>query len=274
MKITLLSILFFISSFTFGQIDWDKFGKAVDFQEQKEYDKAIGIYTEILELDSNAYACWYNRGMCFYIKNESNYALHDLYKALNLNQSDSSLFFVMGVSYQRLNNWPKAIEFFNYALEKNYPKSYTIYLDLGSSYYFNNQNDSAIKYLSKAFEINQTNFTLTTNLAFALESSDSKKSCNYFKKAYELNTTDNTALNNYGYSLFKCGDLDEAIKYYKLSLDINSNNSYLYRNIGLYYKATKNKIKACVNLDIAIAQGFIDDWGKQSLYELMEYCQE
>jgi tetratricopeptide (TPR) repeat protein len=273
MRYFTIGILLFASlSATCQKIDWDYFGEAVEYQKQKKYSEAIRIYSELLEVDSNIYGCWNNRGQCFYEMAEYNYALFDFYKAVNLIQSDSSLFLMIGLTHIYLEQWEKGIEFLNYAEEQGFPRNETYYQNLGSCYYFLGQNDSAIYYLSKSHTINPKSHTTLTNLAFSYINTEPEKSCTYFQQAYQLDSLNPRRINNLGYSHFLCGNLDNAFDLYQRALSLEPKNAYIHRNIGLYYKSIDNKELACKSLEDAIALGFITDWGESDISELLEYC--
>jgi tetratricopeptide (TPR) repeat protein len=271
--ITVTSLFIAMSGLS-QEIDWDYFGQAVEYQKQDKFHEAITIYSELLEVDSNIYGCWKNRGQCFYSLSEYNYALYDLYQAINLNQSDSSLFFSIGLSHLSLEQWTKGIEFFNNAVERGYPKNETFYHNVGSSFYFLGETDSAITYLSKSFDLNPTNGSTLTNLAFSYINKAPSKSCHLFQQAYSLDTLNSRTINNLGYSHYLCGNVEIAYSNYKKALSLDSTNSYLHRNIGLYFKAVENKDLACVSLQKAINLGFINEWGESNIKELIDYCKK
>jgi tetratricopeptide (TPR) repeat protein len=255
------------------EIDWDYFGQAVEYQKQAKYQEAIEIYSELLEVDSNIYGCWKNRGQCFYSLSEYNYALHDFYKAIHLNQSDSSLFFCIGLTHVNIGKWNKGIEFLNYAVEKSYPRNETYFQNIGTCYYFLGKMDSAIKYLSSSYEINPENRNTLTNLAFAYQNSNPSKSCQLFQQVYNIDSLNAQTINNLGYSHYLCGNLNDAYSYYQKALSMDAKNSYLHRNIGLYYQRKNDINNACRHLQKAIELDFIKDWGDNEIEELMNFCQ-
>ena len=100
-----------------------------------------------------------------------------------------------------------------------------------------------------------------------------EKSCVYFKKAYQIDNSDPVLVNNLGYSHFLCGNLEMAFSYYEKSKEMDPSNSYVYRNIGLYYIAMEDRQSACLNYQLALDKDFIASWGKAHIVELHEYCE-
>jgi tetratricopeptide (TPR) repeat protein len=268
-----LAILISITS-NAQNIDWDKYAIAVEFQRNEQYIKAIKLYTEILNSDSNVFGCLVNRGQCFYELDEYDYSLNDLYKAVNIIQSDSMPFFMIGLNYMALEQYESSVEFFKYAMERGYVKSYPLLGNIGSCYLFLNKMDSAVVYLEKAFELNPIDNMLITNLAFAYLDKLPEKSCSYFNESFKLDSLSAQNINNLGYSHYLCGRADLAYEFYEKALKIDPENSFIYRNIGLYYKTLNDKEQACSYLNKALSMNFIVDWGEYYILELYNYCNQ
>jgi len=275
MKITKIIIIFLLSSNAFSQdVDWEYYGQAVEYQNKEEYVKAIEIYSELLEADTNIYACWYNRGHCFWSLSEYDFALYDLYRAVNLYQGDSALFFDIGLLHINFEDWDKGIEFLTYAIERNHPKDEVYYTNIGSCYFFLGDFDSAVENLTNAYELNPKRSEVITNLAFSYIESDPYKSCFFFEQVYKLDTLDAVAINNLGFSHYLCGRLDDAYEFYMKSYSINPTNSFLHRNLGLYFIRTGEASEACSCLTKALNLGFIKEWGESHISELIEFCKD
>lgn len=263
----------FISQLAFSQVDWEKFKQADTLIQAKRYDEAVVLYSQMLQVDSNVYGAWYNRGVCFYKMEQYQYAKYDLYKAVNLVQTDPQLFDMIGSIHMFEEDWRNTVLFKNEALKLGYKDSVNTFAEIGSAYYFLGINDSAVYFLEKSLSLgNQTNLVIT-NLGFVYLETNPKRSCTMFKMAHEQEPENPNAVNNLGYSYYLCGDLEMAYAQFEQSKKMNPDNSWVYRNIGLYHKAKGEQEQACEALAKAIELNFIQEWGDQDLKELMKYCQ-
>ena len=74
----------------------------------------------------------------------------------------------------------------------------------------------------------------------------------FLKKAIEVDPKFYKAYYNLGNIYFNRGEIDEALKNYKLAEKYNSKNSYIYTNIGCCYLAKKNLSLARINFNKAV----------------------
>ena len=175
----------------------------------------------------------------------------------------------LGISYNDMGDYGKAIECYKKALEigknalgNNHPDIALYYNNLGSSYYSIGDYKRAIEYHEKALEINNhPDVTLSyNNLGTAYSRlGDYNKAIEYHKKALEIikNTFgDNhpdvaVTYNNIGGSYYNIGDYNKAIEYQEKALEILKNTlgdnhpdvAVSYNGIGrTYYRLGYYKI--------------------------------
>ncbi len=259
---------------SFSQVDWDLFDKAYKLQNNGDYSNAIREYQNILKTDSMVAGCWYNIGECYSAQEQFDNALKNYYKALRIRPNDSIIHYTIGLTYSKMHEWKASISFLKNAIDLNYIPNVEIYFQIGSNYLFINKLDSAKKYLIKAYNIDSNNLLVLTNLAYCYLNDLPNKSCEYFNKAYQIDSLNYQTINNLGYSYYLCDSLNKSIFFFEKSKLLNPDNSYVYRNIGLYYMKKNNKTKACENLELAIKKNFIKQWGEKAIIELINYCND
>jgi len=268
--------LLLISSYGYSQ-NLEKTMKKVEngikYLEKGKYKKAIKQYSSIIETHDNIWQAYAVRGNCYYFTNETKKGLHDFLKAYSLDSNQSFLLNQIAVGYEALKQHKQAIEYYKRALSKNFEFTYFEYFSLGSAYYFLAEMDSAIHYLEISRDLDSVNSLAGDNLAWAYLDSDPVKSCFFFNEAYLKDTLDSRKINNLGYSHLLCGNLEEAFTYFKKAKKLDRNNSFIYRNFGLYYMKKGQKEEACKNLQKSIDLKIVEEWGDSYISELKEYCQ-
>jgi tetratricopeptide (TPR) repeat protein len=92
----------------------------LDFYKIRDYDRAIGDYTEAIESDPNNdfanASLYYYRGLAYRYKNEYDKAIHDFNRAILLNPMRANAYYYRGLAYYHKNEYDKAIRDFNEAI--------------------------------------------------------------------------------------------------------------------------------------------------------------
>ncbi|MEI0699156.1 tetratricopeptide repeat protein [Brachyspira intermedia] len=244
--------------------------RALNEQINKNYDEAIKLYTEALEIDSNNIMSLNNRGLLYYdkykeTKNEEYFtkALCDYDKVLNINENDINALNNRGNLYSNKYRETKDEDYFNKALDDfsklliiNSKDIYT--LNNISILYLNHyeitNNKESLKqaeiYINKGLEIEQNNMALLNNKGILLylqykenkESNDAKylkESLEYLNRSIEKNTLKKDIGETYYYlSLVydEYAKLDENISGYSKEECENKSKEYLQNSKKLGYK--------------------------------------
>lgn len=154
------------------------------------------------------------------ILDEINYLLEDYNNGINLDK----VFNRLGILYAELNNYNKAIDFFNKAFSYN-PNDINALINLGIVYGKQKQFFLAISLLVKAYELNNNNCSVCYNLAYAYqEIGEINKAIEFYTKSILLNPQHYISYFNRSllYLLQKKYDLgfEEYFKYGYLSGDL------------------------------------------------------
>ncbi len=121
-------------------------------------------------------------------------------------------------------------------LETGYKPS-SVYAALAYIAWDNNQTDKSIEYYQKSLGIDENNPTALNGLGFVLasENRDLAKALSYCKKALEIMPKSAACLDSVGWVYYKLGMIDDAIKYLKLAMEIDSDNKEIishYRQVS------------------------------------------
>lgn len=206
------------------------------------YDKAYSIYS--ITKDSSAVATIYNNLGDTYrtLGDYSNANIYltrayELYNEINGNNNWKSAITLgnIGLVYMRQGNKKKAIEVYNKAInilnnvpdnEQKYLAEASIYIKKGSTYIDEN-NEEAIDYFQKALLI--------------------------YKKIYPYNhPLIGEALHHIGAAYYKLGLIDDAINYFKESLDYHAEELLGHNNLGVIYLDRKEFNLAIEHFTIAL----------------------
>ena len=129
----------------------------------------------------------------------------------------------------------------------------TVYNILGIIYQKKNNYEKAITSFEKAINLNEKNVSAFTNLAVSFNSlGDEEKAMEYMRKALIINPELFAVHNNIGFILNKQKKYKDAIPYFQKAIKINSNYSQAYFNLGNSYNELEQTEKAIDNYNKAI----------------------
>jgi len=146
----------------------DYYTLAYNYQEMKEYEKAIEKYKISISINPKYASSYNNLGSVYAAKNEHEKAIKEYQKAIDINSTNDICYFNMGLSYAKMKEYKKAIELYNKAIDLNsmYEKAY---YHRGLVYDYLGEYKKAIDSYEKAIEINPNNEQLKKHLSAALK---------------------------------------------------------------------------------------------------------
>ena len=159
--------------------------------------------------DANAY---YYMGSAYYKKNNYDKAFEYYEKAIELELDNSEAFFNIGNAYYNTGNYGNAFEYYKRAIELNLDNP-EAYFNIGNAYYDKCYYDEAIECYEKAIELKP----------------DYADAYYYLGNAYCVE-------NNYG----------KAIESYKKAIEFNPDNTDAYYYLGNTYNETRNYQNAII----------------------------
>lgn len=138
------------------------YGRAYAYDELKDYQKVIEDCTKAVQFNSTRLVDAYNnRGEAYRKSGIYAKAIDDYNKAIELNPNYFRAYSNRGIAYRNLGQNERAINDYNKAIELN-PKYALAYNNRGWAYYCMKQYENALKDFEKALELNP-NLTLAKN---------------------------------------------------------------------------------------------------------------
>jgi tetratricopeptide (TPR) repeat protein len=222
------------------------FESGLAFLNQKQYDEAIGDFTEAIRVDPTYTLAYFNRGLAY--DNRGNYdkAVSDYTEAIRLDPSFLPCYFNRGIAYGHKRNYDKAVSDYDEAirLDPHYAPSY---LNRGLEYRNKGNWQKAISDLTEAIR-------LDPNLAVAyFERGKAYSDCGRIDKAISdyteairLDPNDGSVLSDRGDAYHSQSRLDEAVCDYTDAIRLNPNNAHAYVNRGITY-SDQGKLDAAIS---------------------------
>lgn len=186
---------------------------------RKDYDRAISIYSEIVNTQSseNTYYAFYKRAYCFYELNELDKTKSDILNALKVNKKHEQYKFIKGNSY-----W---------------------------LYYLVDRQDGmtkkSLKFLKKAARYYDSSLLYSTKGYAECFLGKYKKSLKSLTKAILLDPNNAWAYNNRALSYLKLNKTDLARMDVDQSIRMDEKNPYAYKNSALIYISKQDYDSAC-----------------------------
>lgn len=126
------------------------------FDTLNKYSSALDDYNKALELNQNHIITYNNRGVTYANMGKYDMAFKDFDKAIELGTKDATHYYNRGMAYLNLKNFDAGMKDCLRAIEMK-PDYADAYNTVGKIYYrVLNNHESAIKYFSKAIELNAT----------------------------------------------------------------------------------------------------------------------
>jgi len=129
------------------------------FQEQK-YDEAISLMQQFLEQNPEAYQAYASIGDCYREKGDTDQALENYQKVLELAKEDEAMgkeitaraLAGIGECYLKMHDFEKAQSYFKQSIE-SYPENEILAYNVGEIYFSNQKIDEAIHYFTISTQI-------------------------------------------------------------------------------------------------------------------------
>ncbi len=208
------------------------FKKAYD---EKDMDKAIVLYDELLSIDNKNAPAFNNRGVIWYDKKEYEKALEDYNTAIELDPKYVMAYNNRGLVYEANKQYDKSIEDYNKAIDLD-PKYATAYSNRGLVYEAYKEYDKAIEDYSKAIELDPRFAFPYNNRGIAWENKkDMDRAIEDYSKAIEVDPTFTLAYSNRGNVYAAKGLYDKAIEDYDKGLKYNDSDFIIYSDRGKAY---------------------------------------
>lgn len=161
-----------------------------------------------------------------------NLVLHYKYKAVKASPKQNRLYYNLGAYLTSIKSYRLGIAFLNKTLEMA-PKHSFAHWALGNTYTDLERYELAMEHINIAYE----------------------REANLYKHGF--GTAERDVRTTRGFLYHKLGQSEKGIEDLKEALDINPDNSYAYRNLGIIYTDLENYELACEHLNKSKSLGYI-----------------
>ncbi len=222
--------------------------KAMDLQEQKEGKEWSKALKSMMEK-------YYERNYETVIK---------LAEKVSEEEKDDKYFGRLGIAYDELYNYPKAIESYYKAIDTK-PNDNITWHNLGNTYSNLQNYPKAIESYQKSIEIKPDYHSAWNNLGRVYENlKDYSKAIEAYRKAIEIKPDKHEAWNNLGNVYDNLQDYPKAIEAYRKAIEIKPNKWEAWNNLGIVYEILNDYPEAVKVYQKAIETGAIfiknGDW--------------
>jgi len=248
-KSFLLILLFTFLNTTFSQKS-ELTEQADQVFKDKKHSQASKLYTKALtqNIPEERHYVLYKRAYAYYELKDSPKANEDARKALRIKKKNDDFKFVKGNSYWLLAK----IE----SQKGNFKKETRLY-------------KKALKYIKTS--------QLYTNIGFSkISQNKNKEAIEYFEKALTENPMDAYAFSNKALAHLNLGNLTQARKDIRKSIELDDTNPYAYKHSAMIYLKEGHISKACPALYKAVEldyENFSDEYDKNEVNDLIiKHC--
>ncbi len=193
-----------------------------------------------------------NRGLVFLSKQEYDKAIEEFQRALELNPSFTGALINLGTARMQKGETDKAIQHFHEALKRD-PKSIETENLIGNAYMKKKDYQQAEKHLMRALAIEPDFPDALNSLGILYENMGRlEEAINQYKKVIEIDRYYAEGYNNIGNIWKKRGKADQAIQWYEKAIDADPFFIGSYNNIALIHQEKGDFEKATQFIEEAL----------------------
>ena len=242
-------------------------------EKQRGYDKAIGHYTEAMDLNPEYAQAYNNRGTVYAGKGEVDRAIQDYNTAIDLNPEGASVYYNRGITYADKGEADRAIQDFNTAIDLN-PELAAAYSNRGTVYADKGEVDKAIHDYNTAIDLNPEYAQVYYNRGITyLDKGEADRAIQDFNTAIDLNPELADAYNNRGITYLDKGEIDRAIQDFNTAIDLNPELADAYSNRGEVWlhlsewEKAKGDLTTAKNMGVDLVAAFHNYYGSIENFE-------
>lgn len=248
-------LLFFVLILTFGALSAqslrEQLGEGVKLSGEGKYNEAIDVFSEILQKQPNSAIVLTRRAIAYYNLGNYNNASLDLAKATSVNAENHVAWYFLGRIDIDKKSYRSAINSLDKAISFNSSSS-EYFLQRGISKYQLERYEEAKKDFDQAVRLEGNYWELVWLGNAQLMIGDYTNSRNSYDKALAQNPDEWMAYNQMGLLSSKLGNLQQALDYYKLSLNITQDSSSTHSNLAALQNKFGNYSQALGHAEDAI----------------------
>ncbi len=211
----------------------DYFERGKKMHKQGDLAKAIEYYSYALSLEANCVKCYYNRGMAFMATEKYHKSRSDFDKVLKIDPADTDAYEQRGSLHYLLGNYEAAISDYNFVIQVR-PEA-SMYINRGMAHLEHSNYNSALRDLETAVRLEKNDpetYRIIGDVYFA--KNDLETAIEYYGMALEIDPNNEQTLNNRGNTYHEMGLEALALQDYDHAISVYK-NSYTYTNRANYW---------------------------------------
>ncbi|MBF0380279.1 MAG: tetratricopeptide repeat protein [Magnetococcales bacterium] len=230
------------------------FLKGIDFHKSGKLKEAINCYRDILAIQPNSGAAYFNLGVAYKSLGKLDEAINNFGQATKNGPDNPQAHYNLGVTLQEKGSIDAATASFLKAIEIK-PDYVEAYNDLGNIFKVQKELDKAVDMYQKAIAMDPDYANSYCNLGVVLLDQDNiDGAVAMFNKALDINPNFIEAYNNLGTAFNKQEKYTEAIASFQKAIAIKPDYTHAYYNLGTAFHAQGNLNEAVEQYKTAISQ--------------------
>lgn len=218
-------------------------------ENSQRYDEAIAKYNQISPQSPVYFMAQLKVASIYMVKKDNQKALKKLENLLEQYPDDYQILFNLGEVNRVMNQQKDAIKYYNKALKvapKAVKKDWTVYYALGMAYERNGQWKKAEKVLQKALEVSNRHPFVLNYLGYSwLQHNENSNEALYMIfEAYRQNPEDGHIMDSLGWALYRMGKYEDAIKVLERAAEYLPGNAIVCDHLGDAYWLVGRKDEA------------------------------
>jgi tetratricopeptide (TPR) repeat protein len=222
------------------------------YQRSGDYDASIERYRRAIDLNRNNHKAYNNMGISYYSLGYYDEALSAYKRAFELHYRDTLSFYNAALAAMELEQYQDSVDFIQRAIELIHEdppchvrqNEFMLHYTLGRALYFQKKHEEACQAFLQAFSLRPDYKDTMTFLGIVLnELGRLDEGRDYLNRALGIDPIDYIVHEYIGWNAFLKGELEEALRYTKRSVEINPENGDGYFNLGrIYSEMNKHEI--------------------------------
>ena len=218
-------------------------------ENSQRYDEAIAKYNQISPQSPVYFMAQLKVASIYMVKKDNQKALKKLENLLEQYPDDYQILFNLGEVNRVMNQQKDAIKYYNKALKvapKAIKKDWTVYYALGMAYERNGQWKKAEEVLQKALEVSNRHPFVLNYLGYSwLQHNENSNEALYMIfEAYRQNPEDGHIMDSLGWALYRMGKYEDAIKVLERAAEYLPGNAIVCDHLGDAYWMVGRKDEA------------------------------
>ncbi len=202
-----------------------------------ENEIAAEFLTKVTELDPENDMAWLYAGEAYFQMEKYNEVIELTRRGMEHLGDDYDLLFLLGLSYNRLDDLERATEYLGRAVDMK-PEEVNALAMLALTYDAREEYETSDSLYGIALSLDPENHLILNNYSYSLAEREKnlEQALEMSKRAVDQQPENSAYLDTLGWIYFKMGDIDLAKKYVREAIDAGSASAVVHDHMGdIYY---------------------------------------